>query len=419
MGLFNKLSNLIFEEEPSDESKTKKVSSTQEKKGSWTDIFFEDASENSEESDSKSKKKSFFDFLYEEVPEEPDDGIKSTFVTGDEKTSVLNDISSKIERRESELINLAAFFKTVNPKDYPDSGPEYEAYLSLVRQLNAIKDLANSSQNSNVSSINNYQLESSFRKFELDYQTHIKAIQSLCYLSELSILNSKMIDLFSSNFTSQTGNKIAQTEGYIRLISKKSNSFDKKYSARLYKELIEAEYRLTLLKLMNELKNGRNPRKNPFANFSSEKKKTFETYISKDLRDSSEKYNTIADNKDKYIKYGFADQDFFYHLDSDAEIISERINKYSIDDFLLNELFENGDGFESLKRFLAFKLNLNYIDSKTLKADQMVLDDSYRRATSDRRSGYSEKSGKKHSSDPYKAKTTKKGKRFPNYEDDL
>lgn len=419
MGLLNKLSNLIFEEEPSEDNKSKKTSSTQEKKGSWTDIFFEDVSEDSGENDSKPKKKGFFDFLYEEVPEEPDEGIKSTFVTGDEKTSVLNDISSKIERRESELINLAAFFKTVNPKDYPDSASEYEAYLSLVRQLNAIKELANSSQNSNVSSINNYQLESSFRKFELDYQTHIKAIQSLCYLSEISTLNSKMIELFSSNFTSQTGNKIFQTEGYIRLISKKSNSFDKKYSARLYKELIEAEYRLTLLKLMNELKNGRNPKKNPFANFSSEKKKTFETYISKDLRDSSEKYNTIADNKDKYIKYGFADQDFFYHLDSDAEIISERINKYSIDDFLLNELFENGEGFESLKRFLAFKLNLNYIDSKTLQADQMVLDDSYRRATSDRSTGYSGKSGRRTSSDAYKARPTKKGKKFPNFEDDL
>ena len=228
-----------------------------------------------------------------------------------------------------------------------------------------------------------------------------------------------MIDLFSSNFTSQTGNKIFQTEGYIRLISKKSNSFDKKYSARLYKELIEAEYRLTLLKLMNELKNGRNPKRNPFSNFSSEKKKTFETYISKDLRDSSEKYNTIADNKEKYIKYGFADEEFFYHLDSDAEIISERINKYSIDDFLLNELFENGDGFESLKRFLAFKLNLNYIDSKTLQADQRVLDDSYRRATSDRSSGYYGKSGKKTVSDTYRAKPTKKGKKFPDYEDDL
>ena len=180
MGLFNKLSNLIFEEEPSDENKTKKASSTQEKKGSWTDIFFEDVSENAEENDTPAKKKGFFDFLYEEVPEETDDGIKSTFVTGDEKTSVLNDISSKIERRESELINLAAFFKTVNPKDYPDSGSEYEAYLSLVRQLNAIKELASSSQNSTINNMNNYQLESSFRKFELDYQTHIKAIQSLC-----------------------------------------------------------------------------------------------------------------------------------------------------------------------------------------------------------------------------------------------
>ena len=138
MGIFDKISNLIFEEEPNGEAKGKKSKKSQDKKGNWTDIFFEDASE---ENVSNEKKKRFSDIFFEEIPEE-DDGIKSTFVIGDDKTSILNDISSQIERRESELINLAEFFKSVNPKDYPDSGPEYEAYLSLVRQLNSIKELA-------------------------------------------------------------------------------------------------------------------------------------------------------------------------------------------------------------------------------------------------------------------------------------
>ena len=94
---------------------------------------------------------------------------------------------------------------------------------------------------------------------------------------------------------------------------------------------------------MNELKNGRSPRKNPFSSFSSQQKQIFQTYISKDLRDTNNKYNAIADNKDKYVRYGFIDEEFFTNLDADAEVISERINKYTIDDFLLNELFENGD----------------------------------------------------------------------------
>lgn len=406
MGLFDKISNLIFEEDSNDNDETNKRTSTPVKKGNWTDIFFEDASK---EKTTERKKGSFLDLFFEEAP---DDGIKSTFVEGDEKTSVLNDISSQIERRESELINLAEFFKTVNPADYPDSGPEYEAYLSLVKQLNAIKDLLSSSQNSTIDSMRNYQLDSNFRKFELDYQAHIRAIQSLCYLSEIATLNTEMQELFSSNFTKKTEHKIMETEGYITLISQKNNEFDKKYSARLYKELIEAEYRLTLLKLMNELRNCRIPRKNPFASFSPQKKKTFETYLSKDLRDSNVKYNSIADSKGKYVRYGLVREDVFDGLDADAEIISERINKYTIDDFLLNELLENGEGFETLKRFLRFKLSLNFIDSKTPEADTRLLDDNYRRVTS---SSGDKISGKKDKKD----KKGKKDKRFPDFDDDL
>ena len=411
MGLFDKLSNLIYEEDPEGSNKPKKQGS---KKGSWTDIFFEDDSKQpSSENATGKKRKSIADIFFEEVPAEEDDDIKSTFVVGDENTSVLDDISSKIEQRESELINLSEFFKTVDPKEYPDSASEYEAYLSLVRQLNAIKDLSATSKNSSISSMSNYQLEGSFRKFELDYQTHINAIQSLCYLSEIAAINTEMQTLFSSNFTSRTGQKIEQTEGYISLISKKSNKFDKKYSARLYKELIEAEYRLTLLKLMNELKNGRSPRKNPFASFSSQKKQIFQTYISKDLRDTNNKYNAIADNKDKYVRYGFIDEEFFTNLDADAEVISERINKYTIDDFLLNELFENGDGFESLKRLLYFKLNLNYIDSKTSEADARFLDDSYRKATAGRNVKPTRKGSTTNSH------SSRNSRRFPDYDEDL
>lgn len=406
MGIFDKISNLIFEEESADEAKGKKA---QSKKGSWTDIFFEDSSE-----ENTAKKKRFSDIFFEEVPED-DDGIKSTFVTGDDKTSILNDISSQIERRESELINLAEFFKSVNPKDYPDSAPEYEAYLSLVKQLNTIKELSSSGSNQSINSMNNYSLESSFRKFESDYRAHINSIQSLCYLSEIANLNTELHSIFSSHFTSKTEERIDQIDGYISLISKKGANFDKKYSGRLYKELIEAEYRMTIVRLMCELKNGRNPRKNPFASYPSQKKKTFETYLSKDLRESNAKYNKIADGEEKYTKYGLIRPEFFDRLDDDAAVISEQINKYTIDDFLLTELLENGEGFESLKRFLAFKLNLNYIDSQTQEADTRFLDESYKRTTSSkvvtprRNTSTTRTSSTKH----------KKGRTFPSFDEDL
>ena len=402
MGLFDKISNLIFEEDSNGNAENQKP--TPNKKKSWTDIFFEDASEE----DNSEKKKRFLDFFFEE---EPDDGIKSTFVAEDEKASVLNDISSQIERRESELINLAEFFKTVNPKDYPDSAPEYEAYLSLVKQLNAIKTLLSSSQSSTINAMSNYQLESNFKKFEADYQVHIGTIKSLCYLSEISTLNAEMEELFSSHFTSRTDRRITQIEGYITLISQKSKTFDKKYYARLYKELIESEYRVTLLKLMAELKNGNEPRRNPFASFSPQKKRTFETYLSKSIRDSNSQYNTIADNREKYTKYNLIRAESFDKLDADAELISEKINKYTIDDFLLSELFNNGDGFETLKRFLNFKLLLNFIDSKTPEADKRFLDDHYRKVTTNQ-------TPRKRTS-PTSNNAPKTGRKYPSFDDDL
>lgn len=415
MGLFDKLSNLIFEEDSNANNENKKQNSTPTKKGSWTDIFFEDISEENQKENSKGKrKKSFLDLFFEEVSEEAsDDDIKSTFIVEKEKISVLDDISSQIERRESELINLAEFFKAVNPNDYPDSAPEYEAYLSLIKQLNAIKDLLKTSKNSTINSMSNYQLESNYRKFELDYQAHINAIQSLCYLSEISTLNTEMQKLFSSDFTSRTERKITQTERYIALISQRSNKFDRKYSARLYKEVIEAEYRLTLLKLMNELRNDGNIRNNPFAGFSSQKKKTFETYLSKDLRDSNSKYNAVADNREKYTKYNLVKEEIFDQMDADAEIISEKINQFTIDDFLLDELFDNGDGFETLKRFLKFKLSLNFVDSKTAEADARFIDDSYRKITSGHK-GESGK-GKKNTNN----RDSKNSRKFPSFDDDL
>lgn len=413
MGLFDKISNLIFEEDsenttPSKKKKTSlsdiffeddsiETTQTKKKKLSLSDIFYEDDS--AKAAQPKKKKLSLSDIFFEE---DSDAEIKSTFVEEEQKTSVLSDISSQIERRESELINLSEFFKSVNPADYPDSSAEFEAYLSLVKQLNAIKDLSTTSKNSTINSINNYQLEGKFRKFELDYKAHINAIQSLCYLSEISTINSDMQKLFSNNFTTQTEVKITQTEGYISLISKKSDKFDKKYSKRLYKELIEAEYRLTLLKLMAELKNEGNPRRNPFASFSPQKKETFQIYLSKDIRDTNTKYNTVADNREKYTKYDLVQDQLFDKIDADAEIISAKINKYTIDDFLLNELLDNGDGFETLKRFLKFKLDLNFIDSKTPEADKKVFDDHYDKITSN---GSSSKKGNLSS--------------FPDFDDDF
>ena len=189
--------------------------------------------------------------------------------------------------------------------------------------------------------------------------------------------------------------------------------FDKKYSPRLYKELIESEYRLTLLKLMVELKNGTEPRKNPFATFSSQKKRTFETFLSKDIRESNTRYNSIANHKTKYTKYGLVSDEYFDNLDASAVVISDKLNKYTIDDFLLSELLGNGEGYETLKRFLCFKLNLNYIDSKTPEAEKQFLDDQYQTVTSRKKTTPSKKQ-----STPTSTRKPKTSRNYPSFDDE-
>lgn len=404
MSIFDKLSNLIFEE---DSENNQKKNTTPNKKGKWSDIFFE---EDTPVDEQPKKKKGFMDIFFEEdTQEQEEDSIQSTFFSSDEISTSLSDISTKIAQKESELIKLASYFKTVDPKEFTDSRSEYEAYLSLIKQLEAIKTLTEADRNSSIGAMSSYQLESSYRKFESDYSTHIGAIQSLCYLSELSSNNNELEALFSSDFTPKTMTRIGQIEHFVGLISQKRKNFDKKYSPRLYKELIESEYRLTISKLMIQLKQGKYPRKNPFASFPEDKKRIFETFLSKDIMAANDKYNTLANNKDKYVRFGFVNDDFFYQLDSVGEVISQRLNTYTIDDFKLSELLENGEGYETLKQFLSFKLNLNYIDSKTPSADQMLLDEHHRKATG-RKTSTTRKTS---------VKPTSSRRSFPDFDDDL
>lgn len=213
-------------------------------------------------------------------------------------------------------------------------------------------------------------MESEYKKFETEYQAHINAIKSLCYASEINLVNYQMKELFSKKFESKTENDIKNLEDYIEVISSKSDIFDKKYSDRLYKGLIEAEYRITLLKLMNDINKQGAPKRNPFAGFSDQKKKIFETYLSKDIKTSSDKYNEILNSEEKYTSTNVVLENKFRQMDEMAATISERITRYSIDDFLITELLENGEGYETLQLFLKFKLKLNDIDSKTEQANQ-------------------------------------------------
>lgn len=391
MSLRDKLTDFFYKPVESDKPNKDNTSS-------WTDIFFKDPN------DEQKPQRGFFDFLYKDEP--PSD--ESTISSNNSDTS-LDNIQSKISIRESELSNLASFFRSVNPTEYPDSGTEYTAYLSLLEQLNKIKELLVLTTDDSINRMNRYQLEPAYKKFETDYKACIGSIQSLCYLSELKSYNTDMANLFSSHFTAQVEYKIDLSKKFVSSIAKKIAMFDKKYAERLSKELIEAEYRLTILHLMSEIKNSGTPSKNPFAKLPEAKKKAFEPFLSKDIRTTNNTYNVIADKKSKYIKYGNIRPEQFDSLDASASILSDELNLFSIDDFRLNELFDDGSGYNALIRFLQFRLDLSHIDSKTKMVDQKALDADYRATTGNRRPVYPTSN----------RRTPQSNRSYPDFEDDL
>lgn len=382
MSIFDKLSNLIFEDESQNNST---VNNSKSKKSRISDIFFktEEISQKEKrnlssiffEDDNSIKKprRRLSDIFFETNEED----VHSSFI-GEEKEQVLQDLPSKIQYRESELIKVGEILKSVDIKEYPDSEEEMRCYISLIDRLGKIKEYLNSGEDS-LSRMRGYELESEYKKFENEYQSHINAIKSLCYISEIKIVNEQMKKLFSQDFTPKTKEDIENIEKYITVISKKIEIIDKKYTDRLYKGLIEAEYRLTLLKLMKEIYLQKAPRRNPFTEFSTQKRKIFETFLSRDIQETSSKYNAISNTETKYTKANLVDEFVFIQMDKMASTISEKINQYSIDNFLVNELLDDGDGYETLKLFLNFKLMLNKVDSFTQTANERFLDEYYKK----------------------------------------
>ena len=398
MSIFDRLSNLIFED---DSQNSSTVNSSKSRKNRISDIFFkpEETSQKGkrnissiffeDENSPKKPRRKLSDILFETNEED----VHSSFI-GEEKEQVLQDLPSKIQYRESELVKIGEILKSVDIKEYPDSEEEMRHYISLIDRLGKIKDYLNSGEDS-LSRIRDYELESEYKKFENEYQSNINAIKSLCYISEIKIVNEQMKKLFSQDFTQKTKEDIENIEKYITVISKKIEIIDKKYTDRLYKGLIEAEYRLTLLKLMKEVYLQKVPRKNPFAEFSAQKRKIFETFLSKDIQETSIKYNMISNTEVKYTNANLVDKFIFIQMDKMASTITEKINQYSIDNFLVNELLDDGDGYETLKLFLNFKLILNKVDSFTQTANERFLNDYYKKTMDES----SNKNGRKPSSE--------------------
>ena len=79
----------------------------------------------------------------------------------------------------------------------------------------------------------------------------------------------------------------------------------------------------------------------------------------------------------------------------------------------MEKVFNNGDGYETLKRFLRLKLNLNYIDTKTVEADTRFLDENYERVVKN-----SSKKAAQKPRNEVKPSVRKSGRRYPDFDED-
>ena len=157
MGVLKVLKNLFFEPENSTKSEPS------QKKINITDFFFEESKNpNSTETDKKPRRNFFENLLFESSPE----NSSATILASDDEISILDDIPSQIKCMKSELKNLAEFFKTVKPKDYPDSVSEYTAYMSLIKQLENITSLVKTSQSQASNPVTQRKIQTAFEKFK-------------------------------------------------------------------------------------------------------------------------------------------------------------------------------------------------------------------------------------------------------------
>ena len=144
MSIFDRLSNLIFED---DSQNSSTVNSSKSRKNRISDIFFkpEETSQKGkrnissiffeDENSPKKPRRKLSDILFETNEED----VHSSFI-GEEKEQVLQDLPSKIQYRESELVKIGEILKSVDIKEYPDSEEEMRHYISLIDRLGKIKD---------------------------------------------------------------------------------------------------------------------------------------------------------------------------------------------------------------------------------------------------------------------------------------
>ena len=346
--------DFMFEDEES-EKKRKKP------RKKLSDLLFEDVDEQSNK-----PKKGFWDFLFEEEKPEVE------FTDPEDVQNMSETLSGKLQDKKRVLTMMGLALRQIDIKEFPGSGEIIQSYLELVEMQQKLSSAEEKLQEDDI--MDRISLERDYEEFEQKYNSRIPRIKTLFYFSELKKQNKRMDTAFNKKTGKElTEDFLADFQENIQKITEQQDGFSDDYKEEIMNELLTAEYRLRMLKLMREIYLEEEPNQNPFSKYSKDKKGKFVDLLLADITKADEQYQQIMERENLYTKTKVLEHEDFEELSQNADDLNTEINNGILDDLSMAGMFENEE-YDSLKMFIKLKLKMNQIDSKLEQAKNIDLE---------------------------------------------
>ncbi len=313
--------------------------------------------------------------------EEDSQEIDLSFADSKKANQIYESIKGKIQVKRRELKVIGESLLSIDLNKFPKNKQDLiieiiESHEELCKSLETIinqqetvdrKDATEPRDIKDTMDVLN--LESSYAKFEKEYQEKIILINNLYWLSELKKQNKKMkLDFRKMSLKSLNSDKIENYRIYIQAISDQREDFTYKLGDELIDELITAEYRLNMLMLMRDVNNGEEVQTNPFESKNDAKKEKYEQLFLQDIEEANRRYEELQRKRKKYITLGELEKKDFKKIEKLAEQIKDGIDLAMVDDLSISEVFTS-DGFDTIKQFVRLRLKMNSMIVKAKKVD--------------------------------------------------
>ena len=312
-------------------------------------------------------KPSFFESLYDTVPATEEkkqsffDSLRTkeySFTDSRDINSAFSGVTGKIKYYQRRLDMLSRAVSTVNNDEFPGAKEVKTEYLELALMFNQDLEPYATLSEDRLDPTAKYKIEMALAKFETEFNKRVPRVETLCWLSQMTVVNRAMKRLFDTGTLHEINPKtLYEYSEYIAKIAAKKEQFEA-FRNELINELLIAEYRLTMLSLMQKVGNGEKVSKSPFLGADNNKISLFEKMFVEDAEKVSEQYALSK----RYISRKLYSAKEIKRLETDADRFDESMDRLMLDDFSVSEIFLNDEeGFETLKTFARLKLSLNAI----------------------------------------------------------